>query len=498
MPRSAPLRIACAPPLSRLTQRLAFAAALGFVSTATAQSWCPPPVYVVPWGPPPCPCECAPVVSRPYGSPTTITSRSVRVSEGNLFLEVTEPFANRIASRSSTNQGPVRDFVLGANVYGEQTTNTVTRLDFLPNDAHAAFTYTLSGTIINHTVGVTPQAAVQSEGQHLMRIVKEIEFDGNVFQTRSPAAFVTPQLRNVGASTRATGVPIVGPIASGMALRGAEERRPQAEWIAAQRVTHQAAPIFNDRIDSQLARINRLLQDRVRPKVAQFNLLPDRQHLTSTDDALQWSVTLRAPHDAPESPTPLVSTARGESLTLAVHESLIHAALDRQSLGGIGLPDVAIDRWFQAFQQLLGGKIPKGATAAFEPQLATILLDPVHPVLVRFDDNRSELILRLGFRPIAGPEIPIQQITIPFTFELTPDAIVMRPGEVQIAPLDPVSSAGPIDDVARELIRAEVQKRLGDLTLPREFPVELPNAPPTRLRVREIELRDGWLTVALD
>src|SRR5690606_25219138 len=117
-----------------------------------------------------------------------------------------------------------------------QNTQTALQVDVQPSDRTARFFLELTGTTMNSTVGRTPQAAVLSRGNHQLRVTKQVDFDGTQRSTRSPAAWVTPQLTNEAAATPLTGVPVLGPIANQIALTEARRRQPLAEQVVTQRL----------------------------------------------------------------------------------------------------------------------------------------------------------------------------------------------------------------------------------------------------------------------
>lgn len=493
------------------------------------------PIFLTPPG-----CPCGPPAGVPWvvgeivtpvpTAPLTTTACRPLARDCNLALEVTEEFANRIVGRSDRRCGPVRDFVLGADVYGDQATTTRSWLDFRPCDAAARVELVVAGEVESRTIGVTPQAQVQSLGRHLFELRKEIEFDGAQLRTRSPAATVTPRQRNVAAVTQAAGVPVLGPIANSIALQAADARNPQAAAITADRITRQAAPQFNDRVDAELARLNQLLSDRVTPQLRQWELLPTSQLVSTTEDSLQWCLTLPAapvtndsaplwngpnlsgggggPPSIPASleAAPdgipcvdhLETRVHGRAATVFLHESLVNGLLDRLPLAGVGIPDAAIDRWFTALASGAGLSELSHGEGPIEPRLATIVFDRRHPIRLRFDEGRFELIVRMGITPVTGPQISMQEITIPFTVELAGDDVRFTPAEVTIAPADPGAPSGVIDEAARAVIRQQIQGRLEERSVPRKVPLRVPDSSPTTLQVRDVTLHRGWLTVALD
>lgn len=473
----------------------------------TAQPpWHPPACPPAPWPPPAVtygpygwsePLRPGVIQGGPLLTQPTIAMQPVS-PDCNLAVEVTEEFANRILSRCETQHGPVRDFILGADVFGEQSTTTRTWFDFRPSAATALLELRVSGEIDTQTVGVTPQAEVQSLGRHQMELSKEIEFDGVQLRTRSPAVWVSPNQQNVAAMTRVGRYPIIGPIANSVAMRAAEARKPQAAAITAERITQQAAPPFNERVDAELGRLNRLLSETVRPRVDQLQLLPTSQTLRSTDGAIQWRMAV-GPAPYPRSaPLDDARIPHGRAGGAYLHDSLVNGLISRLPLRGLAVPDAAIDRWFQALASGAGLTALATPGEPIAPRLVTIQFDRDRPIRLHCHENRAELIVRVGLTPVAGPAIPVQEITIPFTVQLTETSLEFLPEEVTIVPGDPSASGSMLDEAARRLIRETVQARLERRSLPRRIPLRIPDHTPAELMLRDVRLQDGWVSVVFD
>ena len=474
---------------------------LSFAGEVTyGQCDCGPPPAVqwpgTPWivgGPiPVVPVEAGPMLGPPH------QVSLVAAPNCNFAVRATEDFANRIVARCQTQNSPVRDFILGADVFGDQSTTTHTRLDFKPCATAAKFELQVNGDVESRTVGVTRQAQIQTLGRHHFLLSKEIEFDGRQVRTRSPAVTVTPSQRHVGAMTSVSTVPIIGPIANNIALQAATARNPAAAQITAGKITQQAAPEFNTRVDTELARLNELLSGKAREQLVRFGLAPSAHSLSSSERDLLWCVTLDVPTTPPPLPVDATTSANGRAGAIYLHDTLVNDLLARLPLKGIGVPDAAIDRWFRALASGEGLEALSRRGAPIEPNLATIVFDDVRPIQLRFEDNQFALILRLGFRPVAGPEIATQEIMIPFRVELSGEAVLFQPGEVRIAPGDPSQPGGVLDDAARTLIRQQVQARLEARSAPRRIPVQLPDTPASEVRVSRVQLEGGWLSVLFD
>jgi hypothetical protein len=412
-------------------------------------------------------------------------------------LQVSEDFANRFLTRLDCQQGDVRDCVLGADVFGQQVTNTTTRLNFRPCETGFLADFEVFGEVRSSTVGVTPQAHVRSVGRHRLRLAKEVAFDGQVISTRSPSAWITPSQQNIGADTPASGWPIVGPLASGFVLQAAQARMPEAHRITAERITRQAVPRFNEQVDAAIARLNE--QWRSLAETAQgANGTPLFQHdLSTTEDRAHWRLGAANEPLAAVVVSPPPALDRTHAATLLLHESLINALLDRVPLAGAAIPDVALDAW----QRRIGGGAGESSPPqplSLQPQLATIVFDRVHPLRVRFDGGQLLLVVRLGIRPVEGPEISVQEITIPFSVASTPEELRIEPGEVSLQPAYPDAPEGEIDEPARRVIRDLVQARLPVRIVPRVIPVTTPGGSSATLTFSTVELRDGWLILGID
>jgi len=557
-------------------------AAAGLSKTASAQQWPPDNSYGFPppqqiGGPVATP-HLPPVthesVAHPMGPafpplvieqprptitnfPPALTGPEVTATldemSGQLRVIMTEDLLNCLLARQETDAGPVVDYILGANVSGQQNTETELTVDVEPSQQTARLQLRLSGTTCNETVGVTPQAAVRSRGTHQFLMTKQIDFDGSKFTTRSPAAWVTPQLTHEGAATRLTGVPLIGPLANRIALSEAERRRPVAEQIITQRVTEGAAPRFNQEVDQQLSDANVHLQEWAPRALALAGLTPQSVSFRSTDQAILFSLAvpgapvlpgtfeqrqrpvLPAPAGEktpnPEKPptaedddgfvvirqisnraaVPGVTTPRdvlpppafetGKCLTVAVHEELLNYAIRRASIGGVEIADRTIDRVLEMLIHVLAEKpldeLAFDGLGHEEPEFATLKLVEDEPIAVRFDEGEVRITAVAGFAPLLTPEVPPQRIDIRYELTCAGDHLTLQPGEVTVEVL-PGAEGGPMVELARPIIQQQVSQRLLKLDLPTTIPLDLPDLQPLTLKIRDVKIADGWLLIAID
>jgi len=412
----------------------------------------------------------------------------------NIFVDISEQFATQLVARSDQQQGAVQDFILGANVVGQQTTTTSTRMNFVRAGDMARIELQLQGEVRSSTVGSTQQARIHSIGRHEMLLVKPIQFDGLILRTQSPGAYVRPCQQNVGAETQASGIPIIGPIASNIAWQTAESQKGASEAITAKRITDQAAPAFNAQVDAELGKINQLLTEKVQPTLRKVNLMPEQQLLMTSDQSLFWGVQVGPRETVPLTQPP---DAPPGSVAFGIHDSLLNYLLGQLPVAGRSYTDREIDSRIESLLQLLG-EPPRSHPDQNDPSLATIEFVRERPLEIRFENETLTLIIRAGIQPVGGPAISPQEISIPFTIALEGEQVKFRPGEVSIRPADPSAQPKPLDEIARQVIRSQVQGRLAERTAQRTISIPLPDAPATALRLRNIVLRDGWLSVISD
>ena len=214
----------------------------------------------------------------------------------NLRVLVSEAFLNRLMSQNRVEQGPVNDFILGANVYGNQITNTAVDVDLKPSSNTVRFDLRLNGNINSNTQGVTPQATVYTIGNHTFNARKEINFDGQTFSTMPATIAVSPRNTTTGISTQMSGIPIIGRIAQQIASEQVEAKRGEAESIAASRVQDNVLPRFNQDVDRSFAEQGDKLNREVFSGLRATKLFPDTYNYQSTDQLMTMNARVMSPH----------------------------------------------------------------------------------------------------------------------------------------------------------------------------------------------------------
>lgn len=413
---------------------------------------------------------------------------------GSLLLS--EGLLRRLVDREQCDEGPVRDCILGADVYGTQTTQSKSEFDFFPSPAQLRWYVHLRGTTNSSTTGYTPQAVVQGQGEYRFQLTKQMDFQGNAIATRSPSAFLETKQRNIAAHTPADPIPLIGPLVSMAAFMGAEQRRPQAERIAAHRLTQELAPKFNDAIDTELVRLNQGLALARKKWPAQLGPVPTLESMSTDHFGL---LALPGKGLAVTSPDWAdLSTEQG--FVIVVHQDQLTELVAKLPLAGQEIRDTQLDQTIQELSQLVGQvqapdgtpNLPglDGPTAS----LATLILDSERPLSFEFTDREAIIELRASLRPTLGGEIPTQRIRFGISSTLRETDALLTIRLVEISSLQPQAN-NTAQALARQILQQQIESRLHPISLPRS--VTLPESVRTpalqKLRTASLASHAGWL-----
>jgi hypothetical protein len=173
---------------------------------------------------------------------------------------------------------------------------------------------------------------------------------------------------------------------------------------------------------------------------------------------------------------------RDQALIL-VHESLAEDLAARFHLAGLALPDTALQRLLKS-----------NASTGSAPQMYTLLFAEEKPLAIKFENGELTVILRVGIRPIVGPEFPKQAITIVVRPTLLPEQLQIHSEVRSIEPLQP---ADKLPEMTQTVIRQAIEQKLQDLTVPRALviPREQGKAG-IPVTLRTLASAGGWLTVS--
>jgi hypothetical protein len=430
----------------------------------------------------------------------------------NLQIVASERFLSRLLADARTEQGQVRDFILGANVGGWQTTSSNVSVDLKPANDRIRFDLVLTGTVQSNTAGATPDATIYTYGYHTFRSTKEVNFDGERFTTAPAQTAVAASNTTTGATTRLSGTLLSG-IGQRVAMREAAARRPQSEAIARGRVANQVTPRFDEEVDRSFATATTDLQKNLVDGLKAAGIYPDRQRYSSTDTSLQAVTRLmpagRLGGSAPESR--LLAGSAG----IAFHESVINNTIDQIDFAGKTMSEQELRTHLEEFlskalSREFKFRAPDEATAAApaDPAPAPVEADPEadeaakgaarlmfaqnDPVRVVLEHGVLRLVIRAGLEREGQDPIPAHEITVPLKFAISGDNIVVTRDALKIVPVE-----GRFNPVQQKVMNTRISNALPERTVSGKFKLKGPSRE-VEARVTDITLVDGWIAVSVE
>lgn len=430
----------------------------------------------------------------------------------NFRVAVSENFLNRLVAQERVDPGPVRDFVLGAQVTGRQTTVSRLRVDLIASDDKARTDLILNGDVQSLTTGVTPQAMIDTAGQQRFVAVKEVYFDGNQFSTRHATVFIRAQNQTIGAVTPLSGT-LFGGLANRIAYRAAERQKAAGEAVARDRLAERLFPTFDGEVDAKLAQANRQLEP-VRKRLDAVKLLPSLQSSWTSDSHLYYESFIG--DDKSSAPLPAANdmAERDNGLRFSIHESLINTIIDRTGLKGLKTTDRKLRELEKSLLTLTGNgrgddagdpestekapltapDLPAG-TEGFETDIE---FDEIAPLTVRIEKDRLFVILKAHFKPAGQAVMPPMTVTIPYHTELTTTKMRLVAGKPRV-----VSQERTDPNAPQTIVEMAVEKVIESDLIPLEFNRSLPAAmwPANGTaipRITSISSDNGWLHISIE
>ncbi len=459
------------------------------------------------------------------------------LADGHAVVEISEALLNRLVAHRDTRRQPVRDFVLGADVFGQEETATTVRIDLQPSAGRAHAAFVLTGVTNSDTLGYTPQAMVRTLGRHCFEARKDVVFDGELFQTRRPVVHVSPSNQTLSASTPVEGIPLIGPLAAQIAQQAAEAQTPQADAITVEKVSRGVGDNFNAAIDAQLAPLNRGWSYGVRPQLAQAGWWPASQSLSSSDRALRWVTRFPGIGDATlpadgrtgltwlsrRISTPSAKPARGPWLTrrgsaptdadralrrqsadasrIAVHVGVLNAALETLNLAGTEFSPAEFERQIEFFARIVQDlslepidPFPEGAAPPAIPLGIVVRLDAERPLEIGAEDDEIRVTARVAVTSPLGGAPTVLVIRLAYRIERARDVFELQPGDVSVSSAD----GNPVIDVLRPLMEQQVRSEIKPVRIPRRLRIPVPGQKALELTIADVAVSEGWVAVTVE
>lgn len=408
----------------------------------------------------------------------------------NFYANISEAVLSAAMGRDVDETEPVRDVILGTNIFGTgRTTGNVT-VKLVPSQDAATIMTVLQGTNLSDTTGYNGPVVIYANGTTNITTSKQIVIDGRQLRTR-PAQADATTCSHIHSICAQRG----GRIVENIAWKRAGKQKCQAEAIAAQHAECRARARVDAEVDGLIGTANDDLQKKVRGPLTERGLYPAKLNFSTDKDFLNVSILQAGAFDlaAATEPPQVVADA---DLRVQIHESMIN----NFASGAIAGMLLREERVQEAVKNLLG-ELPKELESEKDSLPWGISFQQARPVWVAFGDNRFTLSIRGRSFYEGDQRHPGMDVTVTYQIVGEGDAVkAVRQGDVQIFPpgFDP---KGDKQLTTQETaIRRILQRRLGKLFEEEIVPEGLVLPKDWRragvMKLVQWEARDGWLVLA--
>lgn len=442
-----------------------------------------------------------PAAPLPYTARYSASGDSLE--QAFVVVEIGEDAVNRLLGGIQLVQsGPVHERILGADVRGSQQLFAQLSTDFQRSSNQWQIWLVLNGSNFSETVGMTPEASVSSSSVQHFQVAKPLILDGRRFGTRQPVGSVLPQTMNHAAWTPLGGVPLLGPIANGIALQAAESRKTQANTEAATLLMERLKPQFNSQVDRILASGNRTM---VAWEQAGPQTIPPRDtvQMESYDRGARLTVFSQDGFSPQPGSMPDASERR-QQFRLQLHESAVQAFLNRLPLAGQTIPDTLtanLERDIVTPETLPGLllDLPKrwDELTRLAPKVAQLRLAESDPVQLQIRDQKITLTIIARVEPIVGEPLDEQRIEMAWQLSETGDDYITTPLPIEVSRADG-QAAGLTERIAQNLLKQEIFKLFESQTFRKVRRVDLPGVGSFAWHWKHLAMNDGWLQLVLE
>ncbi|MHC4180602.1 MAG: hypothetical protein ACYSWU_24145, partial [Planctomycetota bacterium] len=385
---------------------------------------------------------------------------------------------------------PVREVILGTDIYGTGHTTGRVRAELLAEESRAVIEAVFRGTVKSRNVGYNGPVKIFSNASTRAKARKRLWIDATGLGSRPAVSSAVTKTTITGIQARRGGRCI-----ERLAWKRTCKQKAQAECIAARRAERRLSDQIDQRAEENLSKANRAFTDKFRKPLVDRRLFPQQLRFTTSRTSLQV-VSLQADDSQLAAPTAPPELPEGCDLALSLHESAINN-LASSALAGMTLRDEGFEA---AVVQLLG-ELPEQLKPDEEQQgwgIAFWRRRDRQPLSVSFAEGGFRVTIR-GRRFYRDDEShPGMNVTAIYKIVQTGQEFrAVRQGDLEILPPDfkPGQTLGA-DKIA---IRKLLERRFGKV-FKKEIMGEgfvLPGKWSQAGKMSSVHLasEDGWLTI---
>jgi len=251
----------------------------------------------------------------------------------NLRIAVSAELLNRLSPEPPTENGVVRDTILGAAVRGTSTTNSQLHVKLIPDVQRLHLWIETQGTVDSSTLSTSGPATFSNNGRSDFLVHKAVVLDRQGVWIANAAAEANTDTQLTGVRTDYDNVPLLGTLVRKYAISQHHAMLGAAEQETDAKVATQANQEVNAQVKEQVNEAERAVRKEVLDPLAKLSLTAEPITLETTAQRLTLRLRIAGQNQLGG------HTARPQALSdsiasVQVHESALNNILDQLQLAG--------------------------------------------------------------------------------------------------------------------------------------------------------------------
>ena len=404
----------------------------------------------------------------------------------NIRLAIAGDLIERFLPEESYQTRPVHQRILGANTSGDSIVRTEMGLKLIPDESAWHVTLGVQGDLTSATRSSKGPAVFHNSSQAQISSERTVRMDTLGFKVVANETDVESQQHLRGMSTDFDGLPIIGDFLRLVIREQFDQQRGPAKRIMHRMIAEEADQEFDKQLQEKLNKAQVELQRRLIGPLEALNLNPMVVAMSTTEDRLM--IRYRVANQAQMASHTARPRAPSDSLlSMQVHQSAVN-----NMIAQLGLSDRTwnLVELGEKVASLLGNKDWKAPEDL--PKDVQIRFAPSRPISVEMIEN--QLVLTLRISELSQGKNKIERFIVRSNYVPVADGLkagLVRDGVVSID--GPRLSMG--DRLPLRAIFAKVFVSRPEIPLISDSLVNDPRA--AGLAVTQIEVRDGWLAIAV-
>jgi hypothetical protein len=404
----------------------------------------------------------------------------------NVRLAISNRFLERFLPDESYQVRPVRQRILGADTSGDSTVRTKLNMRLVPDETAWHVVLGVDGNLESKTRSSKGPAVFHNTSQAQVSSQRTIRMDPFGYKVSTNGTDVESQQQLRKMSTDFDGLPVVGDFLRVVIREQFDQQRGMAKRVMHRMIANETDQEMDKQLQEKLQKAQLELQRRLIGPLEMLNLNPMIVAMSTTEDRLMIRYRV-ANQDQMASNTARPRAPTDSLLSMQIHQSTFNNTISQLGLGERNWNLVEL---FQRIANVFGQE--NWNVPADIPQDVTIRFAPSRPVSVEFVDDKMMLTLRIA--ELAQGSNKIERFIVRTSY--VPVADGMKAGLVREGVVSIDGSRLTIRDrLPLRAIFAKVFVARSEIPLISDSWGE--DNRTDGLAVSQIEIRDGWMAVAI-